>query len=375
VATSEPRSRPRTSTRDPEELRVRLERWIALQLPASAAPRILELRAPASSGMSSETLLFELERRDAGEPQREPLVARLAPPADAVPVFRHYDLALQSQLMRRVAERSRVPVPRVRWSESDAAFLGTPFFVMDRVEGVVPPDLLPYNFGDSWVSRAKPEERARLERSTLAVLAELHAIPDAPATFPFLAAQGSALRAHVQDQRSYMEWTLGAERSPLLERVFAWLEAHWPRSESPSVLSWGDSRIGNVIYRDFEPVAVLDWEMAALGPPELDLGWLIYMHRFFEDLAAAARLPGLPDLLERERVARSYEQLSGHRPRDLDWYTLYAALRYAIIGARIQLRQVHFGEAQRPADPDALIPNRPALEAMLAGCYWDPLRR
>ncbi|XGU18600.1 phosphotransferase [Rhodococcus sp. 3Y1] len=58
-----------------------------------------------------------------------------------------------------------------------------------------------------------------------------------------------------------------------------------------AVLCWGDSRIGNVIYRDFEPAAVLDWEMATLGPRELDLGWMIFQHRFFEDLAAMAGLP------------------------------------------------------------------------------------
>ena len=113
---------------------------------------------------------------------------------------------------------------------------------------------------------------------------------------------------------------------------------------------------------------------SSLTALQLDLGWLIYMHRFFEDIAASAGLPGLPDFLERERIAQLYEQLSGHRPRDLDWYTLYAALRYAIIGARIHLRQVHFGEAERPADPDALIPNRAALEAMLAGSYWHSAR-
>jgi len=377
VSSDEPRARPRTSTRDPEDLRRRLEHWIARQLPADASPRIAGLDAPSSSGMSSETLLFELERRDAAGPRREALVARLAPPADAMPVFPRYDLELQSQLMRGVAQHSRVPVPRVRWYEPDPLVLGSAFFVMERVEGLVPPDLLPYNFGESWLSDARPEQLARLEHATLAVLAQLHAIPDASARFPLLSPpQGvSALCAHVQGQRDYMEWTLGSKPSPLLERVFGWLESNWPASEAPTVLSWGDSRIGNVIYRDFEPVAVLDWEMAALGPPELDLGWLLYMHRFFEDVAALAGRPGLPVLLERERVARSYEELSGHRPRDLDWYTLYAALRYAIIGARIHLRQVHFGEAERPADPDALIPNRAALEAMLAGTYWSSIRR
>ena len=61
------------------------------------------------------------------------------------------------------------------------------------------------------------------------------------------------------------------------------------------MVSWGDARIGNIIYRDFEPVAVLDWEMAGLGPPALDLGWMIYLHRFFQDLAEQMGMKGMPE--------------------------------------------------------------------------------
>ena len=50
----------------------------------------------------------------------------------------------------------------------------------------------------------------------------------------------------------------------------------------------GDARIGNVLYEGFTPVAVLDWEMAALGPRGLDLGWLVFLHAFFQMIARAA---------------------------------------------------------------------------------------
>ena len=63
-------------------------------------------------------------------------------------------------------------------------------------------------------------------------------------------------------------------RSPLVERALEWLEANWPDDVAATepVLIWGDSRIGNVLYEDFRPVAVLDWEMATLGPREMDVG-------------------------------------------------------------------------------------------------------
>ena len=76
-----------------------------------------------------------------------------------------------------------------------------------------------------------------------------------------------------------------------------WLEVHWPRHEGPALLSWGDSRYGNLIYRDFDPVAVLDWEMAGIAPPELDLAYLpLHAPVLRVDRPPLPPLPGLPDL-------------------------------------------------------------------------------
>jgi len=140
------------------------------------------------------------------------------------------------------------------------------------------------------------------------------------------------------------------------------------------VLSWGDARIGNILFRDFTPVAVLDWEMASLGPRELDLGWTIFLHRFFDDLARDLGLPGMPDFLRRDEVAHTYTELTGHEPRDLDWYTTYAAVRHAIIMTRIGMRTARFSGSELPTDLDDLVTHRRALEAMLAGTYWERAR-
>jgi aminoglycoside phosphotransferase (APT) family kinase protein len=263
-----------------------------------------------------------------------------------------------------------VPVPRVLWTEPDPSVLGTPFFVMERIDGVVPPDIVPYNFM-GWVTEASPEQRRLLQDGTVAAIARLHSIDRPEERFPFLcgAAPGvTALGRHVDEQRAYYEWVVAdGRRSPLIEAAFEWLDAHWPEPEGPTVLSWGDARIGNVLYRDFEPVAVLDWEMAALGPPELDVGWLLTLHTFFEEVARPYGIPGLPDLLRREDVCATYSAMTGYDPRDLDWYSVYAATRHAIIMSRIGRRGIHFGEAAMPADVDDLIPHRLLLEQMLGG--------
>jgi aminoglycoside phosphotransferase (APT) family kinase protein len=370
-------SRPRTSARRPEELGRSLERWLGGRLPEGAAPRVERVEVPEATGMSSETVLFDASWTEAGARRHERLVARVAPEPSAVPVFPVYDLGRQFRVMRLVGEKASVPVPRVYWFEPDASAIGSPFFVMGRVDGEVPPDIMPYTLG-SWLLDASEGERRRLQSRTVEVIARIHAIPDPEETFSFLrpdSSEPTALRRHVADQRSYYEWVASdGLRSPLIEAGFSWLEEHWPEEEGKAVLSWGDSRVGNIIYREFEPVAVLDWEMASLAPREVDLGWLCFLHRFFEDIASAAGAPGMPDFLRPGDVARQYESATGYAPRDLDFYMTYAAIRHGIVMSRVQRRAIHFGEAVMPADVDDLILHRATLESMLDGTYWGRLR-
>ena len=359
----------RRSSRDLGDLRERLSRWLRARL---EEPEITELASPAASGMSSETLVFDVRHRDAGAERTDAFVARLAPDPRDVPVFPHYDLEAQFRVMQLVAERSRVPVPRVRWLELDPSSLGSPFFVMERVAGRVPPDIMPYNLG-SWLSEASAAEQRRLQEATVAVLAQLHAIDlrGVDAGFLELPVPGATpLARHIENQRRYYAWMRDGRRHPVLERCFAWLDANRPRDEGPTVVSWGDSRIGNVLYQGFEPAAILDWEMAALGPRGLDLGWLVFMHEFFECVARMLGQPGMPGFLRREEVAAHYERVSGRPVTDLAFYELYAALRHGIVMARIHARRVHFGEADWPEDVDSVIPHRETLEQMLDGSYW-----
>ena len=360
-----------TATRDLDDTRLRLEQWLAGRLP-SGAPAVTELRMPAANGMSSETLLFDAEWDEGGARRTHELVARVAPDPANKPVFPVYDLDRQFRIIQTLGELGSVPVPEVFWSEAGADAIGAPFFVMERIEGAVPPDVMPYNFG-SWLSEATPEEQTRLTASSLRTLAAIHATPAPTETLPFLVdprGAGSALRQHVDVQRDYYEWVAAGTRSPLIEASFDWLDAHWPDAEGPTVLSWGDARIGNMMYRDFEVVAVFDWEMAALAPREVDVAWFIVMHRFFEDIAAKYGLGGMPHFLRYDDVVRRYESFAGVALADLEFFTMYAALRQGIVMSQTQRRAIHFGEAEMPDDVDDLIMHRAMLEEMLAGTYW-----
>ena len=127
-----------------------------------------------------------------------------------------------------------------------------------------------------------------------------------------------------------------------------WLTENLPTDAGPDALSWGDGRIGNMMFRDNEVVAVLDWEMAAVAPPEVDLGWMCYLHLFFQDLAVQLGAPGLPDMFRPVDVAATYAEAAGHEVGDLTWHIAYAAMRHGVIMRRVTERSIFFGEAEAP---------------------------
>ena len=363
------------SSRDQGAVHDRLEEWLATILPDGAEPEVSLHAGVDSNGMSSETVVLDVAHTADGVRITERLVARVAPAPEDLPVFAEYRLGDQYDAMRLAAELTDVPVPRVRWMEPTGDVLGTPFFLMDRVDGVVPPDVLPYTFGDNWLFDASPADQQGLQRASVEVLARLHAIPDAATTFAFLdpARSGhegaSPLARNLAKTRSWYDYALnapeGSPRSPLIERGLAWLEAHLPAETGDPVLVWGDSRIGNVMYDGFRPVAVLDWEMATLGPREMDLAWIVFAHRVFQEIATMLGLPGMPDFLREDDVRATYAELSGVEVGDLTWYQVHAAVLWGCVFLRTSARQIHFGEIERPDDPEAVFHHRPLFERLL----------
>src|SRR5699024_5801370 len=172
----------------------------------------------------------------------------------------------------------------------------------------------------------------------------------------------------------YCEWTVsdGGVRVPLLDDGLRRLREELPRDASPDVLGWGDARIGNILYRDFRPTAALDWEGAALAPPEADAAWFVFFHRMYQDLAETFDVPGLPDFLRAADVLDRSCAESGRTLRDMPFYLMLAAVRMGIIFARIKQRSVLFGDAPAPDDPDEYVLHHPMLRAILDDRYeWE----
>jgi aminoglycoside phosphotransferase (APT) family kinase protein len=347
------------SSRDTSALPKVMSRWLSTVLPGGAAPDVTVESGVDSTGMSSETIILTARWTQDGTPTEQRFVTRMAPTAQDVPVFPSYRLDHQFDVIRLVGELTDVPVPKVRWLEPTGEVLGAPFFLMNYVDGVVPPDVMPYTFGGNWFHDAPPESRRLLQDSTVEVLAKLHAIEDPTSTFGFLrTGAGNALERHFAWVRSWYDFAVpDIGRSPLLERTFEWLQANWPEEVAATepVLLWGDARIGNVLYADFRPVAVLDWEMTTLGPRELDVAWLIFAHMVFQELAGLATLPGLPDVLREEDVRSEYQRLTGVELGDLHWFYVYSGVMWACVFMRTGARRVHFGEVDKPDDVESLF--------------------
>jgi aminoglycoside phosphotransferase (APT) family kinase protein len=358
------------TSRDPATVPALLEGWLARALPAGAEPTVTLHSGIDANGMSSETLVFDATWTEDGEQRTGEYVARVAPSAEDVPVFMGYALQDQYDAMRIVGERTDVPVPVVGLFEPTGEVLGTPFFLMDRIDGLVPPDVPPYNWGDNWLADASPEDQRRLQDNTVKAIAALHAIPEAAEVFGFLDRSDHAgetpLQRNLAWARAWYEWAVDdIGRSPMVERALAWLESHEPDSVTDTVLCWGDSRIGNVMYRDFTPVGVLDWEMATIGPREMDLSWMVFAHQVFESITAVFEMPGMPHFMREEDVRATYAEVTGKGLGDLTWYHLYNGVQWCVVFMRTGARSIHFGEIERPEDVESLFHCKPLIEQLL----------
>jgi aminoglycoside phosphotransferase (APT) family kinase protein len=360
------------SARDISTLPGVMSQWLSTVIPRGTTPQVTVESGVDSNGMSSETIILTGRWDADGEAHEEKWVARVAPAEADVPVFSSYRMDHQFDVIRLVGELTDVPVPRVRWLEPTGDVLGTQFFLMDYVSGVVPPDVMPYTFGDNWFADSPAQSRRELQDNTVDVLAKLHAIPDVEETFGFLAVgdEPNALRRNLDWLKAWYQFAVpDIGRSPLVEQALDWLDAHWPEDVAATVpvLVWGDSRVGNVLYENYKPVAVLDWEMATLGPREMDVAWMVFAHMVFQELAGLAGMPGLPDFMREDDVKASYAAKTGAELGDLNWFYIYSGVIWCCVFMRTSARRVRFGEIEKPDDVETLFYHGALLRRLIGG--------
>lgn len=335
---------PVPDQRDSEATRRSLTEWLERHLPGARVPH---LETPQTSGFSNETLMFDAEwTGDDGDARRERFVARVAPAG--YQVFPEPRFEEQYRLMRVLDRRTGIPVPPIRWYEPSGEVLGAPFFVMGRVEGRVPTDMPPYHM-DGWVTEVAPEERAAMWWSTLEILADLHRLDVAELGLGFLSQPEwgePGLDQRLNYYEHYLHWAYKGPQETAL-KALDWLKANRPDEPDAPVPLWGDARIGNVIFQDGVPAAVLDWETATLGAPEEDLAWFMFLDRHHCEGVGAPRLAGFPSYAE--TVAR-YEELLGRPMRNMAYYEILSGFKFSVIMARIGQAMIDFGWIDETSD-------------------------
>ena len=321
---------PMPQGRDLELTRSQLREWFATKLPSAKDIQLSPLTGPGTTGFSNDTLMFDLSWKEGGEERRDELVARIMP--SGVQVFPEYDLGLQFRVMQILAPTD-VPVPRVLWIEKDRSVLDAAFYVMQRVRGKIPSDNPTYH-AEGWMKEISDESRAAIWWSGVEVLARIHRLDWRALGFESLDAPkwgANPLEQQIGYYEYYLGWAAQGRPQPTTQAALEWLKKNQPPVERVT-LCWGDSRLGNMIFRDDRCVAVLDWEMTGLGDPVRDFAWWLFFDHHHSVGADVPRLPGLPS--RQETIAR-YEEWTGYEVRNLHYYEVLAAFCFSAIMIRV----------------------------------------
>ncbi|WP_246331623.1 phosphotransferase family protein [Sphingomonas chungangi] len=317
----------------------RLTTWLESARPDWRDLRLAPLNVQLGSGFSAEIFFVDVSYVDADGHQQRTLVVRRQPQTFEV-VFGS-DLTLQANMMAALDARGDVPVPAWVGIEMDPSVLGAPFLVMGKVDGQAATQRPNYNL-EGWLFDYAPDQRCHAFTTAFEALAKLHAI-DWREGFQFLDRPQWGAPGLDQYLGYLVEWhskTAVGRDKPILDAGMAYVLANRPSDAEVCVL-WGDPTPSNTMWTpDGSVAALIDWELAAMGPPELDLAWWLYFDDLFSRRFGVTRLKGLPT---REESIAIYEKASGRTVRHMDYYDVVAALRMALVAAGAFERQVALG--------------------------------
>lgn len=299
----------------PDELRQRLEQFLARTIGADTV-RVEGLRK-VPGGSSRQTWSFDALYAERGETVRLPLILRRDPGSTTLNTQREEEYRVQ-----QAAYADNVPVPRPYWLAADANELGAPSYLMARVEGETLPRRL---LRDDEYAGARAVMTAQLGE----IVARIHGIDIERHGLGFLPAPPAGESPALAELDRYEQIFRGIapQPHPAFELAFRWLRRHLP-SETARTLVHGDYRIGNVIFGPEGVRTILDWELAHIGDPAEDLGWLcVRAWRFGSDDKPAGGIGS------REELLAAYERGGGGTlsAQRLRFWEVFGNLRWAII--------------------------------------------
>ncbi len=271
---------------------------------------------PIGEGHSNVTYLV---RRDGAE-----LVLR-RPPRGPLPPSAH-DVLREARLLRALAA-TPARVPRVLLVCADETVIGAPFYIMERVHGHVLTGEIP-------AALDTEAERRRIGEELVDALVEVHAVDHTAIGLEGFGKPTGYLDRQLRRFSGLWEHNKTREL-PSLDRLTAWLAEHKPQS-GPATVVHGDYRLGNVMVAGAAPArvtAIFDWELATIGDPLADVGYLAatWSQAGDEDtlmsFGAVTRRPGFPT---REELIARYEERSGRSMSAVGWYGALALWKAAV---------------------------------------------
>ncbi|MDN5896252.1 MAG: phosphotransferase family protein [Nocardioides sp.] len=339
-----------------------LRPWLARKWSEDVEEDLLELKIEQVSrpkvGQSNETVLFTATAtRTDGHRLREDLVLRVQPPPDGI--FDEPDVVREARVLQGLDRAAGVPVPRVRWVEPASDLLGRPFFVMAQVPGRVP-GAKPSIHSAGWLPTLSADERRTLWDSAMDTLVAVHQT-DWRSDLDFLRQGGDAdhLAAHLRRLTGWYENTVRGRAYPITDAALRWLHEGLPNlTPSESVLVWGDARVGNMLFGpDHRVAAALDWEVATVGPAQIDVAhWLVF------DEFATVSTPALDGFPDKEASIEAYVSRSGRPLPDLDYYEVLQCFFLATTLIRQTDARVRVGDL----DPSTTMGHGNVVTVLLA---------
>jgi aminoglycoside phosphotransferase (APT) family kinase protein len=275
-------------------------------------------------GLGQSNLTFVLALADGRE-----VVLRRPPPGPLPPSA--HDVLREYRVVTALHDTA-VPVPSPLLACDDPAVIGAPFYVMERVAG----DALRLDLPDGFRS-APPSARRGFGELAIDALAALHALDPSAVGLADLGRPSGYLARQLRRWRGQLDF---ARTRPMddLDWVAHWLEQHLPPDHVPARLVHGDYKLDNLLFAPEPParlLAVVDWELATLGDPLADLGWLLAFWRQADDpppeLKIIPRLTELPGFSTRRELSRRYAERVDRLLPDLTYYVVFAMWKMAVL--------------------------------------------
>ena len=277
-------------------------------------------------GEGQSNVTFRIKRRGAH------VVLRRGPRPPLPPST--HDMVREARIQSLLAPLG-IPVPKILATCADANVLGVPFYIMKFVDGEVVTDAVPAHLDTLAQRRATSEAAADM-------LVKLHSVDATSGPLAEIGRPEGYLKRQVA--RFAGLWDLVATRElPEVAQLARWLEEKRPATQRHAVIH-GDYRLGNLMFARQGPAqvkAVLDWEMATVGDPLADLGYLSATYSQAGSTATLLELSpvtALPGYLDRAGMAARYNAHFNLDLSALPWYEALALWKAAIFSEAIYTR-------------------------------------